>query len=310
MEDLYLGFGIVAAVSAVAFWVALHIMRRATSERANLLAIALLLLMAWYTVALWHSVAMTRLLPFRNVVVLGNWFPPAAAFLAGLVWSLPQVRQNRRRILVGGLALAGTYSMVHPLLGEHPTCHDRWRGDVCLQTSPSTCSAASAATLLRSVGIDASEHEMAELCLTRKGTTWAGLYRGLKHKTAGTGWDVEVFRATFDDLSSLADRPVMLSVGIDRDEPVDPDYLDDWGWIPGQPHSVVLFNFIGQNTVVVGDPAIGRELWSIKDLEVLWHGEGIRLVPRGSGPPTRKNFEHASNLTASPVSPKGVVVRN
>ena len=33
---------------------------------------------------------------------------------------------------------------------------------------------------------------MAELCLTRRGTSWMGLYRGLKLKTEGTPWKVEM----------------------------------------------------------------------------------------------------------------------
>ncbi len=30
----------------------------------------------------------------------------------------------------------------------------------------------------------------------------------------------------------------------------------------------------------MGDPAIGRENWDIGALNVLWHGQGIRLVQR------------------------------
>src|SRR5260221_7046371 len=43
-------------------------------------------------------------------------------------------------------------------------------------------------TLFRS-GISATEQEMADLCITRRGTYWQGLYRGLKLKTAGTLWE-------------------------------------------------------------------------------------------------------------------------
>jgi ABC-type bacteriocin/lantibiotic exporter with double-glycine peptidase domain len=173
--------------------------------------------------------------------------------------------------------MAASYSTVYPLLGEHPSCRDSWSGNVCMQTSRNTCSAASAATLLKFAGIEASESEMAELCLTRRGTTWAGLYRGLKQKTAGTGWDVEIFDATIDDLRASR-QPVLLSVGLKETPRASEDYVNDWGWVPGQSHSVVLLNFLGRDTVVIGDPAVGRELWSVKDLAVLWQGEGIRLV--------------------------------
>jgi hypothetical protein len=31
---------------------------------------------------------------------------------------------------------------------------------------------------------------------------------------------------------------------------------------------------------LLGDPSVGREQWSLRDLEVLWHGTGLRLVRR------------------------------
>src|SRR5262249_50257934 len=148
----------------------------------------------------------------------------------------------------------------------------------CLQTSRSTCSAASAATLLRAAGIDASEAEMANLCLTRDGTTWAGLYHGLKQKTADTPWDVEIFRGTLDELKQSSGHPALLSVEL-REKHADSGFAEQ-GWVAGQAHTVVLFRFVHPTVAVVGDPAIGRELWSAKDLEILWHGEGIRLIRR------------------------------
>ena len=46
-------------------------------------------------------------------------------------------------------------------------------------------------------------------------------------------------------------------------------------------HTVVFFGFAedGQK-IEIGDPAVGREHWSARDLHVLWHGEGLRLVKR------------------------------
>lgn len=284
MADIYVGFAIVTALSIAAFAGGLRITRSASSVRPELLGMLVLALMAWYVVHLWHNIRMLQLLPFSNVIVLGNWFPPAAGFLAGLAWRRIEECRNRRSVVIGSLAAASLYSMVHPLLGEQPACGDLWRGNVCIQTSDNSCSAASAATLLRAYGIEATEAEMAQLCLTRRGTTWAGLYRGLKRKTEGTRWDVELFQSNLQELEENLSEPVILSVGLNRNQLADPNYVQDWGMIPGQPHSVVLFRFLASNAAVMGDPAVGRELWSRRDLEYLWHGEGIRLVKRTDAP--------------------------
>ena len=121
---------------------------------------------------------------------------------------------------------------------------------------------------------------MARLCMTRAaGTPMLGLYRGLKLKTAGASWDAEAFRG---DLSSLRAEPgpVILSVRLDRSAGIDPRYELAWGWTPGVAHTVVLFGFRPDGKVDIGDPAAGREHWRVQDLEVLWHGDGIRLVRR------------------------------
>src|SRR5262249_9190240 len=145
---------------------------------------------------------------------------------------------------------------------------------------------ASAATLLHWYQIAATEQEMAELCLTRQdGTYWQGLYRGLKLKTRGTDWDVEVFsgKDLLDLQKMTLDGPGILTVGLPDDAPAYRIYQYDWGWVPGVSHSVVLFRFLPRQQVRVGDPSLdeGQENWSRNDLQVLWRGRGIRLVPRG-----------------------------
>jgi hypothetical protein len=72
--------------------------------------------------------------------------------------------------------------------------------------------------------------------------------------------------------------PVFVSVGVDRRRVVDPRYEQSWGWAPGVAHTVVFFGFRADGKAEIGDPAGGREHWRVQDLEVLWHGDGLRLV--------------------------------
>jgi hypothetical protein len=123
---------------------------------------------------------------------------------------------------------------------------------------------------------------MAELCLTRHGTSWQGLYRGLKLKTAGTNWDVQVCRCAPEDLERLGGAPLILSVGLDGGAPVDSDFTREFGWVPGVSHSVVLENFSSNHCANIADPAqeMAREQWDAETLRTLCRGYAFRLVPR------------------------------
>lgn len=285
MIDIYFGLAIAAGISAVAFHGAWQVSRTVSPRLCNMLAIAVVLMLMLFIRDLWDSQLLARLLPFSNLIVIGNLMVPTVALLGGLAWNRMPGRLFRKGLLVGTMLSVAGYSLVHPLRGEVPHCENVWRNDVCLQSTNASCSPASAATLLRWYQIPATEQEMAELCLTRReGTHWQGLYRGLKLKTQGTPWDVEVFSG--GDVGELKDKtangPVILTVGIPKDARVNPVYEKDWGWVRGVSHSVVLFRFLPQQQVRVGDPSVddGQENWTGTDLQVLWRGYGIRLVPR------------------------------
>ncbi len=282
MAAIYWGLAILAAVSVVLFFLGLYRTRSATTKRVTLLAFATVCAIGVYILWLDDSVLLARLLPFSNLIVLGNWFLPACGFLAGTVWRKLPGGVVRRSFYTTALWGVGIFAVLNPLLGSAPTCHDLWRNGVCLQTSKISCSAACAATILREAGIETNEQEMAELCLTRDGTLWQGLYRGLKLKTAGTVWDVEVFRGGEEALRDREPGPLILTVGIPRWADVDPVYTQDYGWTRGEMHAALFYRFADNGNVDMGDPGIddGREQWSRSDLEVLYRGRGIRLVRR------------------------------
>lgn len=282
MSDIYFGLAVMALFSCGLFSAVVRLSRRLPDRVCDLAALLTIAGIAAYIHYLWDSATLAHLLPFSNLIIVGNWFLPATAILAGLAWRRIPGHVARRGLSVGALLGTGVYAVALPLGGESPRCQDRWVDGICLQTSNRTCSAASAATLLRTYGIRTTEQEMADLCLTRQGTTWQGLYHGLKRKTVGTRWDVEVFEGDVRTLHARADRPIILTVGIPKNVRVSSRYTQEFGWKEGRMHSVLLFAFRRDRRAIIGDPSVasGKEYWTTEDLELLWRGRGIRLVPR------------------------------
>lgn len=123
---------------------------------------------------------------------------------------------------------------------------------------------------------------MADLCLTRTGTTWQGLYRGLKLKTEATDWDVSVVRGDVGDLVAASSSPMILSVGLEWGREVDGAYEREFGWAPGLRHSVLMLSADGADRVEIADPNpdIGREIWTVDELSLLYRGPALQLVQR------------------------------
>lgn len=294
MDDLAIGFGVVALGTALLFRAGRLLGRAVRVPVAQAIGLITLPLFLAYRVWLADDLRIAAFLPVSNLIVVGNGTPLYGGFLGGLAWSLiPRLAGNptgsqrfvlaRRIVVVLALQIVGWYALVRPIWGSPPPCHEQWDGEICLQTSEVSCSAACAATLLRSRGIEATEAEMADLCLTRRdGTLWLGLYRGLKRKTAGTPWDVDIIRGDFDDLRGPGVGPAILAAGVPRNAQVARVYTEMYGWSPGEWHSVLFFGFRDPGRVAMGDPTpgIGREEWTEEDLRVLWTGSGLRLVPR------------------------------
>ena len=282
MQDLYLGLAIMALLSACAFALG-YGLAGGHKWVGNGLAIVTVLLTVFYIRFVWNDIRLARLLPFSNLVVVGNWLPLASTFLAGVVWR--RIKHWRRAVGVLALWIAGGYAAATPLLARPPVCEDNWtpRRETCLQTTPATCTPACAATLLSLHGIEVTEGEMAWLCLTTpKGTNWTGLYRGLKLKTHGTGYDVRVLSGSARKLLTTLRTPAILSVGLPMDARSDSYYRTKWAWNPGEEHSVILLGISKEGLLQIIDPddRIIFENWHPRDLAVLWRGQGMTLVER------------------------------
>jgi hypothetical protein len=283
MEDLHLSLAIIASLALGVFRSMWAFASRLGESQKNLAAVLVVAWMICYGGFLWDHPFLADWIPFSSLIVLANWFPIFLLALAGVVAQTEQLQWWRKDILLGVIGCSACFALVKPMLGSPPTCRNEWtpEGD-CVQTTEYTCSPASAATLLRAYGIPATEGEMAQLCLTRKGTSWMGLYRGLKLKTENTMWDVEVIECSPTDLHAIYKRPMILNVGLPADAKPSDELCREYGWQPGMCHSVVLLGYRDSTHWRIADPTptVGREVWNIATIHKLWQGKAIRLVER------------------------------
>ncbi|MDQ7824882.1 MAG: hypothetical protein RDV48_18935 [Candidatus Eremiobacteraeota bacterium] len=281
MGDLWAAIAVMTALSAGIFLLC----RRAASgltgrQRTGSIAFLLFMVIAFLVYAR-DCLLAALLLPWSNVMVYADWTPLFAAAMAGCAWYSVGEAPWQRALWLGPLALMALWLSFGHLFEGPPACRDRWDEGICRQTSPVTCAAAAAATLLRHRGIEATESEMARLCLTgKRGTLRLGVYRGLVLKTARTPWKIEIFYGNGKRLREAGSDPSLLFLGLRRGQRADPLYSREWGWTPGLQHSVVLFGFFGENRIEVGDPSYGMEQWSDEALDTLWDGVALRLVRR------------------------------
>ncbi|REJ81194.1 MAG: hypothetical protein DWQ34_17545 [Planctomycetota bacterium] len=286
MNDLYLAIVGMTILGFASFFSSRRLAAGLGRRRCDLLALLTVLCICAYIRWLWNDMRLVRLLPVSNLIIVGNWFLPLIGILAGLAWERIADSRWRRWTATVLLFTCGMYATVQPVLGKSPVCDSRWSGQYCMQTTTATCSAAAAATLLNLHHIESDEQEMADLCLTRDGTTWKGLYRGLALKTAGTAWRVEVIDNVEDALPTAGQPPVILCARLPAEISHDPrlaQYHTEWGWIPGTSHSVVVLQPVRDGQFLVHDPSIGIEVWTQADIDLLVHGKGLRLSPAFDG---------------------------
>tara|TARA_R110002073_G_scaffold80550_2_gene194020 strand:- start:3850 stop:4755 length:906 start_codon:yes stop_codon:yes gene_type:complete len=216
------------------------------------------------------------------VIVWSNFTPLLAAIAAGIVYRLPNTPHWRQSLLAMSLGFASLATVLWPFVGvwlrPPPEGGDEVFRGITLQTSWATCSPCAAATFLRAGGIEASEKELIPLCLTdESGTPTLGLFRGVKWMANRHHRDVQALTLSLDQLESENIWPVLIMVELPISGVDDPRYADQWGWVPGLGHSVVLLGKNSRGGFVVADPAVGAEIWTRADLEVLWHGNAIRF---------------------------------
>jgi hypothetical protein len=280
MWDLFWGGLLVVAVSTAAFAAGLAVARHAPRAVSNTFGVLVLLSICWFVTGIYGTLAVARLLPFTNVALVGNWIPVGASFLSGLFMGHRRVTTPFHIITTLALLSLAWYALFSPLCDTRLTEEDRWSVDgVCLQTNSASCSACAAVMLLRTVGIHSTEREMTGLCLTNsQGTPTLGLYRGLKLKTDGTCWAVEVVQSNVEQMRRDASGPMLLLVRLSQKPGL--RLASCWAGARSPGHAVLLYRFEQNDRAIVGDPAVGRRIWGTERLRDSWSGEGLRLVKR------------------------------
>ncbi len=286
MEDIRLAIGLIGFLSAGAFALTFRLLRRRSEHFLDAMAVIVVGLIGVYVYTVWGQLWIVNWIPLPSVIVLSNWFPILLSTLGAIVWLRMQSFSVGRRFPIMVIMLvAAVYSIVHFIPAAPPECRNEWERPVlpmiypvCKQTTPYTCSAAAAATILNTIGLETTEQEMAELCLTRSGTTWLGLYHGLATKLLGTKYQVEFFHGSIADIErSAQSAPILLCCELDADvAEMVPSYVNDGGWIPETAHSVVYFGSV-RGLHIIGDPSRGYEAWKSQDLAALWTGDGLRI---------------------------------
>jgi len=273
------GISILVLTTIVAVFAGFR-MARGWSQSWRLTGVTVFLLLG-VTFFQWayDSVAVVALFPPSLLPFAAEWQVPLVALCAGIFLRETKLPFWRRAMLGLLLVSVSLLPVMRMVTGKAPRSRNVWNGEVCRQTNPATCSAASAATLLKHYGVTASEAEMIDLCLTRKdGTSVGGLLHGLAAKAKSSGKEAKVASLKLGDLKDPSRQPAILIVSL-RQSVADRElrYENQWGWAVGQSHAVVLFGFTPEGEPIIGDPSVGKEVWSMKGLEELWTGTTVWL---------------------------------
>ena len=283
MADIWVGLGFVTAAFLVIAVLTDRYAKGASARTRTVVAILSVLIGCSYILFAQNDVRVAEILPFSNVIVVGNGCAYLAAILIGLVASDANLSTVRRLFAEVTLTAGAAIATVHPIVGAIPDCSEYRVDDICVQSTDHTCAAACAVTLLESVGVATTELEMAIHCFSDQGTTWSGLYRGLALKVQDSDYQVKTFMGDLDSLRKLdcRTRPAILTVGLTREQvEEDPDFAERNGWATTKSHTVLFYGFVNDDLVSIGDPSVGRETWTVQQLQILWHGSGQMLIRR------------------------------
>jgi hypothetical protein len=256
-----------ALCAALLFWIGLKAEQKIASPvnrklfvfAATVLAAPGILFAAYYTKLLGEPIWLYefRALPYTELTAAG------VGLIAGFVHQArnkhPFIKRQLRALTVPAILvviLAAPY--VKPILRplDRTQLHENWKDGVCLQSTPSTCGPASAATIIRSQRKKVTEAELADESLTYAGGTenWY-LVRALRKR----GFDPEFKRVAPD--AQQFPTPTVAGVKLPQ----------------GTGHFIALLSYDGTN-YVASDPLTGRFTATLTELKSDYRFTGFFLV--------------------------------
>ncbi len=256
--------GVTSAILAlVAFFVSYHAVKdRPTKTRILLALVALVAAIPGASFAAYY----VHILPdsswyyqFRSVTgtELLIVFPGVAGGLAATL--LPRVLLVVPLLSVAAFAIV---PIIKPFVGPIPagTLRDKWDGEICLQSTGSTCGAASTATILKHLGVDVTESQLAAEAHSYAGGTEAWY---LARAARARGFTVDfIFSPGFTPNDGL---PAVVGVRL--------------GSIG---HFIPILGQEGDR-FIVGDPLRGRELLSREELDERYDFTGFHMRIKDKG---------------------------
>jgi predicted double-glycine peptidase len=235
-------------------------------------AVALAVTLAIGSVTRWPQTSEFWFLGWAGDVRLKSWL---GAFVVPALLLAPThrlARAPRFRILAGAAFMAvliglGPLASAAMVSGQLLAMRTRvGRDGICRQQTDFTCGPAAAVTALRRFGVTADEGEMAMAAVTTPftGTSPEAMGRMLRRGFSDRGIEVDVRHFEgIDDLDPAGVTLVVVRYGF---------MLDHWVCVLG----------VSAKGVEVGDPNIGREIWSREDFEQRWRKVGVTLERRGA----------------------------
>lgn len=165
------------------------------------------------------------------------------------------------RLLLGvpfiGSAVLCIVPSIKPFLGPLGKLEDQWKDGVCLQSTPSTCGAASTATVLSDLGGNTGEEELAMQAHSYAGGTEAWY---LARAARIRGYDV---RFDFGDgFKTEGILPAVVGVRLGA-----------------MGHFIAVLGREGEK-FVIGDPLVGREVLSLEEMKQRYVFTGFHMRVR------------------------------
>lgn len=281
--DLTAGIIGITALSVLGFMFGRQINSQRPTQRPIRFPIALLLalLFAW---SLSGNLSWALLLPDASVVSWANIMPILLCLTAGLASASRALEGTPRAATIVALILLAIGYAVTPLarpmlVPAIVAANSRWSGDICLQSHPSTCGPAAAATLLRLADIPANERNLAEACLTsRQGTEPLGLYRGVAAVASQYGRQPRVASSNPESWTDRGQLPNIALVRLPTGPSSDP--LQRLLGPRGEGHAVVVLGRSADGQWAIADPAFGRTHWTDEEFRRRFTGDAIYLLSK------------------------------